>query len=65
MKEYSNYYTVAFISCTSYLILKILLGSSAVPGPRMLLLAGGLGFGGRRKAVRDRLALQGGTGDFP
>ena len=22
-------------------------------------------FGGRRKAVRDRLALQGGTGDFP
>ena len=21
--------------------------------------------GGRRKAVRDRLALQGGTGDFP
>ena len=23
------------------------------------------GFGGRRKAVRDRLALQGGTGDFP
>ena len=26
MKEYSNYYTVAFISCTSYLILKILQG---------------------------------------
>ena len=25
-KEYSNYYTVAFISCTSYLILKILQG---------------------------------------
>ena len=24
-----------------------------------------VGFGGRRKAVRDRLALQGGTGDFP
>ena len=22
-------------------------------------------FGGRRKAVRDRFALQGGTGDFP
>ena len=22
-------------------------------------------FGGRRKAARDRLALQGGTGDFP
>ena len=26
---------------------------------------GHFGFGGRRKAVRDRLALQGGTGDFP
>ena len=23
------------------------------------------GLGGRRKAVRDRFALQGGTGDFP
>ena len=22
-------------------------------------------FGGRRKAVKDRIALQGGTGDFP
>ena len=37
-------------------------------GPRVPLVGprrvGGL-LGGRRKAVRDRFALQGGTGDFP
>ena len=40
----------------------------AVPGPSVLP-SGEPGvsgaFGGRRKAVRDRFALQGGTGDFP
>ena len=40
----------------------------AVPGPSVFP-SGDPGvsgdFGGRRNAVRDRLALQGGTGDFP
>ena len=40
----------------------------AVPGPSVFP-SGEPGvsgdFGGRRKAVRDRFALQGGTGDFP
>ena len=41
----------------------------AVPGPSVFPsgepgVSGGT-FGGRRKAVRDRFALQGGTGDFP
>ena len=45
------------------------------PGPQSLVQRAQAGtlpcrvgrgtFGGRRKAVRDRLALQGGTGDFP
>ena len=40
----------------------------AVPGPSVFpsLDPGVSGdFGGRRKAFRDRFALQGGTGDFP
>ena len=40
----------------------------AVPGPSVFPSGNPAcrgTFGGRRKAVRDRLALQGGTGDFP
>ena len=53
----------------------VLLGSvTNTPGEEKTLFqpfAAGAGrnsrgtFGGRRKAVRDRFALQGGTGDFP
>ena len=47
---------------------KITGSDEAVPGlsvfPRGYPACRGT-FGGRRKAVRDRLALQGGTGDFP
>ena len=40
-------------------------GGEACSGDQEGKQEGGFAFGGRRKAVRDRLALQGGTGDFP
>ena len=40
-------------------------GKSPQCGTFSRFLPGESCFGGRRKAVRDRLALQGGTGDFP
>ena len=53
--------------CPWLLIMKVHVWLEGVWQSRLAAAQGGRRgtFGGRRKAVRDRLALQGGTGDFP
>ena len=70
-KECLNYRTIALISHASKVMLKILQArlqqylNRELPDVQAAKGRGTRDHGGRRKAVRDRLALQGGTGDFP
>ena len=66
----SNQLTLPIMSHDCNLTVSPFRGSEeAVPGPSVFPSGepgvSGDFWGGRRKAVRDRLALQGGTGDFP
>ena len=62
-----KFMSIELVMPSNHLILyrPLLLLPSIFPSIRVFSPACRGTFGGRRKAVRERFALQGGTGDFP